>query len=147
MTCNCQTHAKRASNRPVMPEYPDTWKSSNREPRNSASNGRTSNRSDAQGRSLIILPAPITVDLKPPQADAESFAKEVINYGYHIQTVSVPWYAVAACSRTPSTVTGPSTIWSVRNRCLQFGAFEIDDNPITILRSRPASAKHSWASP
>ena len=79
------------------------------------------------------------VDLKTAQkADAESFAKEVINYGYHIQTV---FYraAVAACkpdafdrgSKAPSTM--QFWVFEKTDAC-DWQPFSIsDDNPITNL--------------
>ena len=79
------------------------------------------------------------VDLKTAQkADAESFAKEVINYGYHIQTV---FYraAVAACkpdafdrgSKAPSTM--QFWVFEKSDAC-DWQPFSIsDDNPITNL--------------
>lgn len=88
-----------------------------------------------------LIPAGIDylVDLKTAQkADAESFAKEVINYGYHIQTV---FYraAVAACkpdafdrgSKAPSTM--QFWVFEKTDAC-DWQPFSIsDDNPITNL--------------
>ena len=88
---------------------------------------------------LIPVGTDYLVDLKTAQkADAESFAKEVINYGYHIQTV---FYraAVAACkpdafdrgSKAPSTM----QFWVFENSdACDWQPFSIsDDNPITNL--------------
>ena len=85
---------------------------------------------------LIPAGTDYLVDLKTAQkADAESFAKEVINYGYHIQTV---FYraAVAACkpdafdrgSKAPSTM----QFWVFENSdACDWQPFSIsDDNPI-----------------
>lgn len=88
---------------------------------------------------LIPAGTDYLVDLKTAQkADAESFAKEVINYGYHIQTV---FYraAVAACkpdafdrgSRAPSTM--QFWVFEKSDAC-DWQPFSIsDDNPITNL--------------
>lgn len=88
---------------------------------------------------LIPVGTDYLVDLKTAQkADAESFAKEVINYGYHIQTV---FYraAVAACkpdafdrgSRAPSTM--QFWVFEKTDAC-DWQPFSIsDDNPITNL--------------
>jgi hypothetical protein len=88
---------------------------------------------------LIPVGTDYLVDLKTAQkADAESFAKEVINYGYHIQTV---FYraAVAACkpdafdrgSKTPSTM--QFWVFEKSDAC-DWQPFSIsDDNPITNL--------------
>ena len=88
---------------------------------------------------LIPAGTDYLVDLKTAQkADAESFAKEVINYGYHIQTV---FYraAVAACkpdafdrgSKTPSTM--QFWVFEKTDAC-DWQPFSIsDDNPITNL--------------
>lgn len=88
---------------------------------------------------LIPVGTDYLVDLKTAQkADAESFAKEVINYGYHIQTV---FYraAVAACkpdafdrgSKAPSTM--QFWVFEKSNAC-DWQPFSIsDDNPITNL--------------
>lgn len=88
---------------------------------------------------LIPAGADYLVDLKTAQkADAESFAKEVINYGYHIQTV---FYraAVAACkpdafdrgSKAPSTM--QFWVFEKSDAC-DWQPFSIsDDNPITNL--------------
>lgn len=88
---------------------------------------------------LIPAGADYLVDLKTAQkADAESFAKEVINYGYHIQTV---FYraAVAACkpdafdrgSKAPSTM--QFWVFEKTDAC-DWQPFSIsDDNPITNL--------------
>jgi len=88
---------------------------------------------------LIPAGTDYLVDLKTAQkADAESFAKEVINYGYHIQTV---FYraAVAACkpdafdrgSKAPSTM--QFWVFEKTDAC-DWQAFSIsDDNPITNL--------------
>lgn len=88
---------------------------------------------------LIPAGTDYLVDLKTAQkADAESFAKEVINYGYHIQTV---FYraAVAACkpdafdrgSKTPSTM--QFWVFEKSDAC-DWQPFSIsDDNPITNL--------------
>ena len=88
---------------------------------------------------LIPVGTDYLVDLKTAQkADAESFAKEVINYGYHIQTV---FYraAVAACkpdafdrgSRAPSTM--QFWVFEKSDAC-DWQPFSIsDDNPITNL--------------
>ena len=88
---------------------------------------------------LIPAGTDYLVDLKTAQkADAESFAKEVINYGYHIQTV---FYraAVAACkpdafdrgSKAPSTM--PFWVFEKTDAC-DWQPFSIsDDNPITNL--------------
>ncbi len=77
---------------------------------------------------LIPAGADYLVDLKTAQkADAESFAKEVINYGYHIQTV---FYraAVAASSRMPRPWVQDSqhhAILGVREiQCLRLAAFQ-----------------------
>lgn len=90
---------------------------------------------------LIPVGTDYLVDLKTAQkADAESFAKEVINYGYHIQTV---FYraAVAACkpdafdrgSRAPSTM--QFWVFEKSDAC-DWQPFSIsDDNPITNLAS------------
>lgn len=88
---------------------------------------------------LIPAGTDYLVDLKTAQkADAESFAKEVINYGYHIQTV---FYraAVAACkpdafdrgSKAPSTM----QFWVFeKTEACDWQPFSIsDDNPITNL--------------
>ena len=88
---------------------------------------------------LIPVGTDYLVDLKTAQkADAESFAKEVINYGYHIQTV---FYraAVAACkpdafdrgSKAPSTM----QFWVFENSdaCDWQPVSISDDNPITNL--------------
>lgn len=88
---------------------------------------------------LIPAGTEYLVDLKTAQkADAESFAKEVINYGYHIQTV---FYraAVAACkpdafdrgSKAPSTM--QFWVFEKTDAC-DWQPFSIsDDNPITNL--------------
>ena len=88
---------------------------------------------------LIPAGTGFLVDLKTAQkADAESFAKEVINYGYHIQTV---FYraAVAACkpdafdrgSKAPSTM--QFWVFEKTDAC-DWQPFSIsDDNPITNL--------------
>lgn len=88
---------------------------------------------------LIPVGTDYLVDLKTAQkADAESFAKEVINYGYHIQTV---FYraAVAACkpeafdrgSKAPSTM--QFWVFEKSDAC-DWRPFSIsDDNPITNL--------------
>ncbi|MFY1809236.1 PD-(D/E)XK nuclease-like domain-containing protein [Bifidobacterium longum subsp. longum] len=88
---------------------------------------------------LIPVGTDYLVDLKTAQkADAESFAKEVINYGYHIQTV---FYraAVAACkpdafdrgSKAPSTM--QFWVFEKTDAC-DWQPFSIsDDNPITNL--------------
>lgn len=88
---------------------------------------------------LIPVGTDYLVDLKTAQkADAESFAKEVINYGYHIQTV---FYraAVAACkpdafdrgSKAPSTM--QFWVFEKTDVC-DWQPFSIsDDNPITNL--------------
>lgn len=88
---------------------------------------------------LIPAGTDYLVDLKTSQkADAESFAKEVINYGYHIQTV---FYraAVAACkpdafdrgSKAPSTM--QFWVFEKTDAC-DWQPFSIsDDNPITNL--------------
>lgn len=88
---------------------------------------------------LIPVGTDYLVDLKAAQkADAESFAKEVINYGYHIQTV---FYraAVAACkpdafdrgSKAPSTM--QFWVFEKTDAC-DWQPFSIsDDNPITNL--------------
>lgn len=88
---------------------------------------------------LIPAGTDYLVDLKTTQkADAESFAKEVINYGYHIQTV---FYraAVAACkpdafdrgSKAPSTM--QFWVFEKTDAC-DWQPFSIsDDNPITNL--------------
>ena len=88
---------------------------------------------------LIPAGTDYLVDLKTAQkADAESFAKEVINYGYHIQTV---FYraAVAACkpdafdrgSKAPSTM----QFWVFeKTEACDWQPFSIsEDNPITKL--------------
>ena len=88
---------------------------------------------------LIPAGTDYLVDLKTAQkADAESFAKEVINYGYHIQTV---FYraAVAACkpdafdrgSKAPSTM--QFWVFEQSDAC-DWQPFSISaDNPITNL--------------
>ncbi|MDU2950874.1 nuclease [Bifidobacterium longum] len=88
---------------------------------------------------LIPAGTDYLVDLKTAQkADAESFAKEVINYGYHIQTV---FYraAVAACKpdafdrgpKAPSTM--QFWVFEKTDAC-DWQPFSIsDDNPITNL--------------
>lgn len=88
---------------------------------------------------LIPAGTDYLVDLKTAQkADAESFAKEAINYGYHIQTV---FYraAVAACkpdafdrgSKAPSTM--QFWVFEKTDAC-DWQPFSIsDDNPITNL--------------
>lgn len=88
---------------------------------------------------LIPAGTDYLVDLKTAQkADAESFAKEVINYGYHIQTV---FYraAVTACkpdafdrgSKAPSTM--QFWVFEKTDAC-DWQPFSIsDDNPITNL--------------
>lgn len=88
---------------------------------------------------LIPAGTDYLVDLKTAQkADAESFAKEVINYGYHIQTV---FYraAVAACkpdafdrgSKAPRTM--QFWVFEKTDAC-DWQPFSIsDDNPITNL--------------
>lgn len=88
---------------------------------------------------LIPAGTDYLVDLKTAQkADVESFAKEVINYGYHIQTV---FYraAVAACkpdafdrgSKAPSTM--QFWVFEKTDAC-DWQPFSIsDDNPITNL--------------
>lgn len=88
---------------------------------------------------LIPVGTDYLVDLKTAQkADAESFAKEVINYGYHIQTV---FYraAVAACkpdafdrgSKAPSTM--QFWVFEKSDAC-DWQPFSIsNDNPITNL--------------
>lgn len=88
---------------------------------------------------LIPAGTDYLVDLKTAQkADAESFAREVINYGYHIQTV---FYraAVAACkpdafdrgSKAPSTM--QFWVFEKTDAC-DWQPFSIsDDNPITNL--------------
>lgn len=88
---------------------------------------------------LIPVGTDYLVDLKTAQkADAESFSKEVINYGYHIQTV---FYraAVAACkpdafdrgSKAPSTM--QFWVFEKTDAC-DWQPFSIsDDNPITNL--------------
>lgn len=88
---------------------------------------------------LIPAGTDYLVDLKTAQkADAESFAKEVINYGYHIQAV---FYraAVAACkpdafdrgSKAPSTM--QFWVFEKTDAC-DWQPFSIsDDNPITNL--------------
>ena len=88
---------------------------------------------------LIPVGTDYLVDLKTAQkADAESFAKEVINYGYQIQTV---FYraAVAACkpdafdrgSKAPSTM--QFWVFEKSDAC-DWQPFSIsDDNPITNL--------------
>lgn len=88
---------------------------------------------------LIPAGTDYLVDLKTAQkADTESFAKEVINYGYHIQTV---FYraAVAACkpdafdrgSKAPSTM--QFWVFEKTDAC-DWQPFSIsDDNPITNL--------------
>ena len=88
---------------------------------------------------LIPVGTDYLVDLKTAQkADADSFAKEVINYGYHIQTV---FYraAVAACkpdafdrgSKAPSTM--QFWVFEKSDAC-DWQPFSIsDDNPITNL--------------
>ena len=88
---------------------------------------------------LIPVGTDYLVDLKTAQkADAESFAKEVINYGYHIQTVLYR-AAVAACkpdafdrgSKAPSTM--QFWVFEKSDAC-DWQPFSIsDDNPITNL--------------
>lgn len=88
---------------------------------------------------LIPVGTDYLVDLKTAQkADAESFAKEVINYGYHIQTVFYR-VAVAACkpdafdrgSKAPSTM--QFWVFEKSDAC-DWQPFSIsDDNPITNL--------------
>lgn len=88
---------------------------------------------------LIPAGTDYLVDLKTAQkADAESFAKEVINYGYHIQTVFYR-VAVAACkpdafdrgSKAPSTM--QFWVFEKSDAC-DWQPFSIsDDNPITNL--------------
>ncbi len=88
---------------------------------------------------LIPVGTDYLVDLKTAQkADAESFAKEVINYGYHIQTV-FSRAAVAACkpdafdrgSKAPSTM--QFWVFEKTDAC-DWQPFSIsDDNPITNL--------------
>lgn len=88
---------------------------------------------------LIPVGTDYLVDLKTAQkADAESFAKEVINYGYHIQTVFYR-VAVAACkpdafdrgSKAPSTM--QFWVFEKTDAC-DWQPFSIsDDNPITNL--------------
>lgn len=88
---------------------------------------------------LIPAGTDYLVDLKTAQkADAESFAKEVINYGYHIQTVFYR-VAVAACkpdafdrgSKAPSTM--QFWVFEKTDAC-DWQPFSIsDDNPITNL--------------
>lgn len=88
---------------------------------------------------LIPVGTDYLVDLKTAQkADAESFAKEVINYGYHIQTVFYRT-AVAACkpdafdrgSKAPSTM--QFWVFEKTDAC-DWQPFSIsDDNPITNL--------------
>ena len=93
---------------------------------------------------LIPAGTDYLVDLKTAQkADAESFAKEVINYGYHIQTVfyraavavgpRLPAPCNSGCSRNPMPATGSrsASAMTIRSRILP----------------RPASVKRSWASP
>ncbi len=101
---------------------------------------------------LIPAGTDYLVDLKTAQkADAESFAKEVINYGYHIQN---RFYraAVAAC-KPDAFDRGPGSqhhaILGIRkNRCLRLAAFPASAMTIrSRILPRPASAKHSWASP
>lgn len=88
---------------------------------------------------LIPVGTDYLVDLKTAQkADAESFAKEVINYGYHIQTV---FYraAVAACkpdafdrgSKAPSTM--QFWVFEKSDACDWQPLSISDDNPITNL--------------
>lgn len=88
---------------------------------------------------LIPVGTDYLVDLKTAQkADAESFAKEVINYGYHIQTV---FYraAVAACkpdafdrgSKAPSTM--QFWVFEKTDACDWQPFIISDDNPITNL--------------
>lgn len=88
---------------------------------------------------LIPAGTDYLVDLKTAQkADAESFAKEVINYGYHIQTV---FYraAVAACkpdafdrgSKAPSTM--QFWVFEKTDACDWQPISISDDNPITNL--------------
>ena len=88
---------------------------------------------------LIPVGTDYLVDLKTAQkADAESFAKEVINYGYHIQTV---FYraAVAACkpdafdrgSKAPSTM--QFWVFEKSDACDWLPFTISDDNPITNL--------------
>ena len=88
---------------------------------------------------LIPAGTDYLVDLKTAQkADAESFAKEVINYGYHIQTV---FYraAVAACkpdafdrgSKAPSTM--QFWVFEKTDACDSQPFSISDDNPITNL--------------
>ena len=88
---------------------------------------------------LIPAGTDYLVDLKTAQkADAESFAKEVINYGYHIQTV---FYRAAVAACKPDAFDRGSKA----NSTMQFWVFEktdacdwqpfsiSDDNPITNL--------------
>lgn len=88
---------------------------------------------------LIPAGTDYLVDLKTAQkADAESFAKEVINYGYHIQTV---FYRAAVAACKPDAFDRGSKASST----MQFWVFEktdacdwqpfsiSDDNPITNL--------------
>lgn len=88
---------------------------------------------------LIPAGTDYLIDLKTAQkADAESFAKEVINYGYHIQTV---FYRAAVAACKPDAFDRGSKAPSI----MQFWVFEksdacdwqpfsiSDDNPITNL--------------
>ena len=101
---------------------------------------------------LIPVGTDYLVDLKTAQkADAESFAKEVINYGYHIQTV---FYraAVAACKPEASTVGPrlPAPCNSGYSKKPMPATGSRSASAMTIrsrILPRPASAKHSWASP
>lgn len=88
---------------------------------------------------LIPVGTDYLVDLKTAQkADAESFAKEVINYGYHIQTV---FYRAAAAACKPDAFDrgskAPSTMqfWVFeKSDACDWQPFSIsDDNPITNL--------------
>lgn len=125
----------------LMPEYPDYMEIIEQGTREQCIEWKDRQTGLMLKAKPDLIPAgtDYLVDLKTAQkADAESFAKEVINYGYHIQTV---FYraAVAACkpdafdrgSKAPSTM--QFWVFEKSDAC-DWQPFSIsDDNPITNL--------------
>lgn len=125
----------------LMPEYPDYMEIIEQGTREQCIEWKDRQTGLMLKAKPDLIPAgtDYLVDLKTAQkADAESFAKEVINYGYHIQTV---FYraAVAACkpdafdrgSKAPSTM--QFWVFEKTDAC-DWQPFSIsDDNPITNL--------------
>ena len=125
----------------LMPEYPDYMEIIEQGTKEQCIEWKDRQTSLMLKAKPDLIPAgtDYLVDLKTAQkADAESFAKEVINYGYHIQTV---FYraAVAACkpdafdrgSKAPSTM--QFWVFEKSDAC-DWQPFSIsDDNPITNL--------------